>query len=740
MPVLVRYCNKCGIRIPPLDFEMGKAIEHQGVYYCGKCAEELVVVAEVVEEEEEQQPEPKKASAVPRKHHAVHVDRDRVPHRQTSRDRMPRDEAAKAEYPRPSGSHLPIYLLIIGVFVALVVIILLANRDGGPKKTGGQSGGDSSSSGVDDTGGSGDHTSAGTVDAEEETRLNASLDELGKRTGGSAENLRAAISKLRKMLGGERLPASVQTKATVMLNSYTARLHDLSAEKMKALSERVEDLIKALKFAEALEEIDKFAVDDADEAAARDIDRLKQQAYTEQGAHEKYLELSQNMKTPVDETELPELRSRENGLKKWLKEFEGTVHAGEAAEKLASVESAIARGEQLRRQQAMLKLKKAEEAASELAGQKKFKEAAVVLEEFAAENKNFKDLAKKASGIAAAYRKQAAESSAAVPTKPKEPRFRLDFTGEKVVADLKYKHNAAAVKSSGGVSCLSMPAPEASVLRVDFEIEALPERLILGLEHAGEKPPPGRSLKARVDIKVNGKNLALDFEVTDEFKINHFDILKFLKKGANSIEISPSRKSEITYLVRKLGMAEKHSDVFKPLEEGKEDTTRPDKTAAGGAKGEIFNGKNLDGWKSLGSGSWEVKEGVITGKHTGKGNDVGFVFPMNDAARKWYEYKVSFEVWCNVAGGWQVALRAREGTGGLVSTNVLNASSNFTEKQWWKISLRLSGGSIYASVDGGEEFEFKKDPDKLPGTFAFGVKPGAVVKFRNVKFELTKSK
>jgi hypothetical protein len=119
---------------------------------------------------------------------------------------------------------------------------------------------------------------------------------------------------------------------------------------------------------------------------------------------------------------------------------------------------------------------------------------------------------------------------------------------------------------------------------------------------------------------------------------------------------------------------------------------------------------------------------------------VGFVCPLSDAARKWYDYKVSFEVWCSVAGGWQVVLRARKGPGGLVSTNVLNASENFTSNKWWKITLRLSGETVYATVEGGEEFEFKKDTNKLPGTFAFGVKLGAVVKFKNVKFELTKSK
>jgi hypothetical protein len=196
----------------------------------------------------------------------------------------------------------------------------------------------------------------------------------------------------------------------------------------------------------------------------------------------------------------------------------------------------------------------------------------------------------------------------------------------------------------------------------------------------------------------------------------------------------------MAYLLRRMGMARKHSDVFKPLEDGKAGAAGAGKTAAGGTKGVAFDGKSLRGWKSLGPGSWEAKDGVIAGKHTGKGEEVGFVFPVSDASRKWYDYKVSFEVWCSVPGGWQVALRAREATGGLVSTNILNASKDATDKKWWKITLRLSGEHVYTSVDGGEENEFKKDTDGLAGTFAFGVKPGAVVKFRNVKFELTKSK
>jgi hypothetical protein len=754
MPVLVRYCNKCGIRISPLDFEMGKAIEHQGAYYCGKCADELIVVAEVVEEEEgqeeeEEEAQPKRELSAPRKHPA-RIDRSRAPQRQAVRDKAQHEEPARLDYPRPSGSHLPIYLLIVGVFVALIVIVMLANR-GGPQGTGGGDAGSASGRSGDagrsgDTGSSraagpsGDRTSAGTVDTEQETRLNARLDDLGKRTGEGAKDLGAAISELKNILNGERLPASVQSKATVMLDTYTARLRDLSAKKTEALTAKVEELVKAFSFQEALKEIEAFPQEHADEISLREIDRLKQQVYFEEGAHAKYSELVKDLKAPLEESTLPELESQVKELKKWLKEFEGTVHAREAAGRLAAAESAITKKKQERREQAGLELEAAQGKALELSNGKKYEEAAAVLEEFAAKHPEEKDLAKKASDLASTYRDKAAQAATTAAEKPKEPRFRLDFTGEKVISDMEYKTSAAAVKSVGEGNCLSMPAPEASLLRAEFQIEELPERLILGIEHAGEKPAPGESLKARVDVKLNEKDVVREFEVGDEFKTNHFDVLKLARKGTNVIEISPSRKSEMTYLLKRVGIAKKHSDVFEPLGGEKEDTAGAGKTPAAGGKGGVFDGKSLQGWKSLGPGTWEVKDGEIVGQHTGKGEEVGFVFPQSDAGRKWYDYKVSFEVWCSVAGGWQVALRAREGTGGLISTNILNASDNFTNNKWWKISIRISGESIYASVDGGEEFEFKKDTDKLAGTFAFGVKLGALVKFKNIKFELTKSK
>jgi hypothetical protein len=119
---------------------------------------------------------------------------------------------------------------------------------------------------------------------------------------------------------------------------------------------------------------------------------------------------------------------------------------------------------------------------------------------------------------------------------------------------------------------------------------------------------------------------------------------------------------------------------------------------------------------------------------------VGFVYPFSDKSKKWLDYKLSFEVWCSVAGGWQVGLRVREGAGGLVSGNLLNASDKFVDSKWWRIALRLDGKNVYASVDGAGEFRLRRDEDLLPGTFAFGVKLGAVVKFRNIKLELLKVK
>jgi hypothetical protein len=286
-----------------------------------------------------------------------------------------------------------------------------------------------------------------------------------------------------------------------------------------------------------------------------------------------------------------------------------------------------------------------------------------------------------------------------------------------------------------------MPAPEGSVLIARFEIEEVPAKLILALEHAGAEPVPGRDKKVLVNIKLNDNAVADNFEVSGSFKVDPFNIARFVKKGVNVLEISPAKKTEAAYRLKRMGIAKELEDAFKPLEEEK-------RAASGGdgqpppVKGDIFSGKTLKGWNTSGPGKWEAKDGIIVGRHTGKGKegDVGFVFPMSDESKKWLDYKVSFDVKCNVAGGWKVAVRAREATGGLVSGNLLDASEGFAKAKWWSIVLRVEGDIVYASVDGSEEFVQGKDPDKLPGTFAFGVKLGAIVEFKNIKFELAKTK
>ena len=318
-------------------------------------------------------------------------------------------------------------------------------------------------------------------------------------------------------------------------------------------------------------------------------------------------------------------------------------------------------------------------------------------------------------------------------------RFRLDFTGESAVANLKYKFDAATMKQlNDGDKCLSMPAAGASVIRIEFDIEKIPDMLVLVLDHSSVKPQRGKK-KALIGIKLNDKNVAEDYKLKDSFNVEPFNILRFVKKGANVLEIFVPRDAQSGYLLKRLGIAKVLGDAFKPLGEKPEDNGGEEKQPEPVSTG-LFDGKTLNGWETHGPGKWEVKDGEIAGKHTGAGTDVGFVYPLSAGSKKWLDYKVSFEVWSNVAGGWQVGLRVRESVGGLVSGNLLNASDKFVEKKWWKIALRLDGRNIYASVDGSEEFKMPRDEDLLPGTFAFGVKLGATVKFRNLKFELVKSK
>lgn len=50
MPVTARYCNRCGVRISPLELESGEAARYEGQYYCAGCAREVIPVAREAQE------------------------------------------------------------------------------------------------------------------------------------------------------------------------------------------------------------------------------------------------------------------------------------------------------------------------------------------------------------------------------------------------------------------------------------------------------------------------------------------------------------------------------------------------------------------------------------------------------------------------------------------------------------------------------------------------------------------
>ncbi len=743
MPVLVRYCNKCGIRISPLDLETGRAVEHKGGYYCANCAEELVVVAEVVEEEEA--PERRKARngkrpLAPVIKRPVHVDPDKVPQRHAVKERAHHEEPARAEYQKPSESHLPIYLLIIAVFIVLVVIVVLANQKNGTRKP--PKPAPRRTTTIEPPPPEpGRRTTTG-VDTEAEQALRAELDSIIKHADEHPEELHAAIDRLNAFVRKPSLPMSVASDARLRLNTYTGKLRTRTAEDYKKLSVRIGVLLKEFKFAEALKALDGFSQTYASEDVLHDLDKERMRIYFEKGAHEEYLKTVKKVGTPGEDKSLAVLRSDLNELRKWLEQFPGTPHQEEFKELAASIEKYLKDRQQQHRDKVRKEYNEAAQRAKKLAEEGKYKEAALLLRSFAAKYPEEKALAKEAQITADLYDKQAA-GAAKVPDKPKEPRYRLLFTGASPVSNLKYKYEAATMKQlADGDKCLSMPASGASIVKVEFEVENVPATLVLALEHASVKPQRGKK-KAELTIKLNGKNVAENYQVEDTFKVEPFNIRRFTKKGANTLEIILTRKAQSGYLLKKLGIAKILGDAFKPLGEKPEDNggagkqPQPQPADAG-----IFDGKSLTGWKTHGPGEWKVQDGVIIGKHTGKGRekDIGFVYPFSDKSKKWLDYRVSFEVWSNVAGGWQVGLRVREGVGGLVSGNLLNASDQFVDSKWWKIVLRLDGKNIYASVDGSDEFKMPRDEDLLPGTFAFGVKLGAVVKFRNIKFELVKTK
>lgn len=742
MPVLVRYCNKCGIRIPPLDLETGKAIEHKGDYYCANCAEELVVVAEVVEEDkppERRRPRNGKRPLAPVSKRPVHVDPDKVPQRHAGKERTHHEETARQEYQAPSRSNLPIYLLIIAVFIVLVVILVVAGQKNGtrkkpeppPRRT---------TTIEPPPPEPGRRTTTG-VDTEAEQALRAELDAIVKRVDEHPEELQAAIARLNAFLRKPSLPMSVASDARLRLNTYVERLRTSTEEEYKKLSARIGDLLKKYKFAEALKELDGFPQTYASENLLHELDKDRMRIYFEKGAHEEYLKLVEKVGEPGDDKGLAIMRGGLDELKKWLEQFPGTPHQEEVKELAVRIEKHLNDRKQRHRDKVRKEYKDAEGRAKKLAGDGRYKEAAQVLSDFAAKYPEEKALVKEAKITAEVYENQAA--GAAKVNVPKEPRYRLLFTGASPVSNLKFKYEAATLKQlSDGDKCLSMPASGASIVEVQFEVEKVPATLVLALDHASVKPQRGKK-KAQLTIKLNGRNVAENYQVDDSFKVEPFNIRRFAKKGTNTLSVMLTSKSQSGYVIKRLGIAKLLGDAFKlPGDKPKESGGTGKQPQPQPAEKGIFDGKTLTGWKTHGPCEWKVENDLIIGKHTGKGKtgDIGFVYPFSDKSVKWLDYKVSFEVWSNIAGGWQVALRAREGISGLASGNLLNASDRFVGNQWWKIALRLDGKNIFASVDGSEEFRLPRDEDELPGTFAFGVKLGATVKFRNLKFELVKTK
>jgi hypothetical protein len=445
MPVLVRYCNKCGVRIPPLDLEIGKAIEHEGAYYCARCTEELVVVAEVVEEEEpaEEQREHRKPSA-PRKH-SVHVAPDRIPVRHAAKDRVRTEDHSRTEYHAPSGSHAPIYILIFGIFAAMIIIIVvLASRRETPV--------------VPPAGGAGDQppppVSGGTdtpsLDTERERALGQELDRFAEEAKEGKEKLPELIVKLSEFLDRSRLPASIASRAASMRATYEEELDKHVTALLEQVTTQVRTLVEELKFGDALKVLDEFPSVFLVGDVRQKISLEKDGILREVTAHEEYLALAERVEESkkLDKPTEAGVMDVIGALNSWLTEFKGTHHTGEAEELLAGAREVLQKAKQIRREELSKKFNDAKTAAEEKAEAGEYEQAAKILRDFAQADP--KGLGAEAVRLAEAYDEMAAGSEDVAPKEPKEPRFRLDFTGSDEVSTMKdFSHEAAAVKSAG---------------------------------------------------------------------------------------------------------------------------------------------------------------------------------------------------------------------------------------------------------------------------------------------------
>jgi predicted negative regulator of RcsB-dependent stress response len=429
MPVLVRYCNKCGIRIAPLELEMGRAIKHKGGYYCAKCAGELVVVAEVVEEEEE--PEARKPPPAARRP-AAHVAPNRVPVRHVTKERAHHEDSPRGEYRQAKTNLLPLYFLIIGVFVTLVVVVLIVNRQ--------QTAGTQPAAGTQQpanahqpsgTAGNipppdlGRKTSAG-VDPEAADRLRAEFDAIVKHAGDDPKELNTAIGELKAFLDKESLPAPLAAKARSRLNKYAAKLKGLAAEEFEKTQTKVARHLAALEFDKALKVLEDFPDIYANTDASREVDKEMQRVAFEKGAHEKYLEALKAADKALEKGELEEARGK---LKEWLEEFSGTRHGKVVQEKLAAVVEKIKSERQLRRLGIQKEFRELEKLTAGLSEKEKHEEAARAWRDFADKYPDEKDLVEKALASARTSEELAAKAAAKAAVKPKEPRYRLGGVG-----------------------------------------------------------------------------------------------------------------------------------------------------------------------------------------------------------------------------------------------------------------------------------------------------------------------
>jgi hypothetical protein len=169
----------------------------------------------------------------------------------------------------------------------------------------------------------------------------------------------------------------------------------------------------------------------------------------------------------------------------------------------------------------------------------------------------------------------------------------------------------------------------------------------------------------------------------------------------------------------------------------------------------LFNGKNLDGWKTMGEPNWAVKDGVITVDDNGKemgflyydkkqytdfvfhaqfkwtGGNSGIQFRSRIEDDKMIGYQANVDPSRETATGTLVEEYGR----GALKKNVVKASEIFKKDEWNHFEITCIGTRIYLYVNGIRTTALNDKNGDSKGIFALQMdpKPGASMQWKDIR-------